>query len=54
MLKKGESKEINFTIMVNDLKFYNNQLKYAAEPGDFNLFIGGNSRDVMEAGFRLL
>ncbi len=53
-LKAGESKQVSFTISVNDLKFYNNELKFAAEKGDFKLFIGGNSRDVKEVGFRLL
>ena len=45
-LKKGESKDINFTISVNDLKFYNNELQYNWEPGDFEIMIGTNSRDV--------
>ncbi len=53
MLKKGETKQISFRLSLNDLKFYNNDLKYVAEPGDFKLFIGGNSRDVKETGFRL-
>jgi len=53
-LKVGESKNVSFTISVNDLKFYNSDLKYVAEPGDFKVFIGGNSRDVKEANFRLL
>lgn len=53
MLNKGESKEISFTLSVNDLKFYNSNLQYVAEPGAFKLFIGGNSRDVKEADFRL-
>ena len=53
-LKPGESKNVSFTISVNDLKFYNSDLKYVAEPGDFKVFIGGNSRDVKEAGFKLL
>lgn len=53
-LKAGESKEVTFTISVNDLKFYNSELKYVAEPGDFKIFIGGNSRDVKEANFKLL
>ncbi len=53
-LKAGESKKISFTISVNDLKFYNYDLKYVAEPGDFKVFIGGNSRDVKEADFKLL
>ncbi|MEO6732212.1 MAG: beta-glucosidase BglX, partial [Ferruginibacter sp.] len=53
-LKAGESKKVSFSISVNDLKFYNYDLKYVAEPGDFKIFIGGNSRDVKEAGFKLL
>jgi beta-glucosidase len=53
-LKAGESKTVTFTITVKDLKFYNSNLKFVAEPGDFKLFIGTNSRDVKEAGFKLL
>jgi beta-glucosidase len=52
-LKPGESKKVDFRITQNDLKFYNADLKYVAEPGDFKVFIGGNSRDVKEAGFSL-
>ena len=52
-LKAGESKKVSFNISVNDLKYYNYDLKYVAEPGDFKVFIGGNSRDVKEAGFKL-
>lgn len=53
-LKPGESKTVSFTISVEDLKFYNSDLKYVAEPGDFKVFIGANSRDAKEAGFKLL
>ena len=53
-LKPGESKTVLFTISVEDLKFYNSDLKYVAEPGDFKVFIGSNSRDVREADFKLL
>jgi beta-glucosidase len=53
-LKAGESKTVSFDITVNDLKYYNYDLKYVAEPGDFKVFIGGNSRDLKEAGFKLL
>jgi beta-glucosidase len=52
-LKKRESKQVNFTISAEDLKFYNSALKFAAEPGEFKLFIGTNSRDVKETEFRL-
>ena len=53
-LKAGETKEISFKISVENLKFYNADLKFIAEPGNFKLFIGGNSRDVKEIGFKLL
>ena len=53
MLKKGESKTISFTLTANDLKFFNDKLQYIFEPGDFELFVGGNSRDVMETDFTL-
>ena len=52
-LKAGESKPVSFTVSVNDLKFYNSDLKFVSEPGDFKLFIGGNSRDVKEKDFKL-
>ena len=53
-LKAGESKTVHFQITINDLKFYNSDLKYVAEPGDFKLFIGTNSQDVKEADFKLV
>ena len=53
-LKAGESRKITFSISVNDLKFYNSDLKFVAEPGDFKIFIGGNSRDIKEGQFKLI
>jgi beta-glucosidase len=52
-LKKGESKEVIFTLSIEDLKFYDSFLNLVYEPGAFKVFIGGNSRDVKEAGFTL-
>lgn len=52
-LKPGESREVSFKITEDDLKFYNSNLDFVAEPGDFKLFIGTNSRDVREADFKL-
>ena len=48
-LKAGESKTVSFKITTDDLKFYNGDLKYDWEPGQFIVMIGGNSRDVREA-----
>jgi beta-glucosidase len=53
-LKPGESREVTFTLTAEDLKFYNAALQYVAEPGDFQLFIGTNSRDLKSAEFKLL
>jgi beta-glucosidase len=49
MLQPGEKKDINIDITTNDLKFYNSDLKYDWEPGDFIIYIGTNSRDVKSA-----
>jgi beta-glucosidase len=51
-LQPGESKKVSFTISVDDLKFFNSDLKYGYEPGDFKVFIGTNSEDVKEADFK--
>jgi beta-glucosidase len=52
-LKKGESRQVSFTIDVNKLKFYNSEVKYIYEPGDFKVYIGGSSQDVKEANFKV-
>ena len=48
-LKKGESKEINFVLTADDLKYVNSDLKWVYDAGAFKVFVGGNSRDVVEA-----
>lgn len=53
-LKAGESREVSFKITSDLLKFYNYNLEYVCEPGDFDVMIGGNSRDVKKASFKLL
>ena len=52
-LKAGESKTVKFKVTPELLKFYNSKLEHVAEPGDFDLMIGGNSRDVKSARFTL-
>ena len=53
-LKKGESRELVFTLGTGDLMFFNNELKYIYEPGDFEVFVGTSSEEVKKAGFTLL
>lgn len=45
-LAVGESKEVSFDITPDMLKFYNTDLKHIIEPGDFQIMIGTNSKDV--------
>jgi beta-glucosidase len=49
MLQPGESKDVSINVTTNDLKFYNSDLKYDWEPGDFIVYIGPNSKDVKSA-----
>lgn len=50
-LKKGESKKVSFKVTPELLKFYDYDLNYVCEPGDFNVMIGPNSRDVSTLKF---
>lgn len=52
-IKKGETKTVTFTINADKLKFYDSILNYICEPGEFELMIGSNSRDVETVSFML-
>ena len=52
-LGPGESREVSFTLNASDLAFYTASGRTEVEPGAFKVFVGGNSRDVKEAGFTL-
>ncbi len=49
MLAPGEKREISMEITTEDLKFYNSNLQYDWEAGDFIVYVGTNSRDVKSA-----
>jgi beta-glucosidase len=48
-LNAGESKEVSFKVTTDQLKFYNTDLKYDWESGEFVIHVGTNSRDVSSA-----
>jgi len=52
-LKKGETRTIEFSLTEKDLRFYNSDLKFVSEPGDFKVFVGTSSAQTLEAGFIL-
>jgi beta-glucosidase len=45
-LKQGESKTVTFEITPSVLSFYDINMKYVVEPGDFEIMIGNSSRDA--------
>lgn len=53
-LKKGEKKTVEFEISAEDLKFYGIDMQFAAEPGDFEVFVGGTSATDMKLEFELV
>lgn len=53
-LRVGEQKEVTVKININMLKFYSVDLDYIAEPGEFQVFIGGNSKTQTFKSFFLV
>jgi beta-glucosidase len=53
LIKKGESRTVEFTVRVDNLKYYTNELQYIAEKGVFEAMIGGDSDKVKKAEFVL-
>lgn len=53
-LKKGEQKTVRITLEPDDLKFYNNELEFIAEPGVFEVFVGADSNASLKKSFNLL
>ena len=52
-LKAGESRKVRLSRTPASLKVANPALQWVCEPGDFDVMIGGNSRDVKKARFLL-
>ena len=53
-LAPGESMVVSFEISADALKFWNQQMEYGAESGEFKVFIGGDSTTKNSASFVLL
>lgn len=45
-LEPGEQKELSFSLEKEDLGFYNKNLEYVVEPGDFEIMVGNSSDNV--------
>ncbi|MBP6022902.1 glycoside hydrolase family 3 N-terminal domain-containing protein [Ferruginibacter sp.] len=54
-LKAGEARTIKFIINKEKLSFFNQQLQWVAEPGDFELMVGASSKDIrLKDNFELI
>jgi beta-glucosidase len=53
LLESGESQVVRFELRPSDLAFHRQDMSYGAEAGEFRVFVGGNSEELLEANFRL-
>ncbi|MFH1197871.1 MAG: beta-glucosidase BglX [bacterium] len=53
ILQPGETKKVEFELDKSDLAFYDINMNYKAEPGEFKVFIGTNSQELLEDSFIL-
>ena len=51
-LQPNETREVTFVIDEKTIEFFTAKLKWEAEPGDFNVFIGGNSAKTIQGNFQ--
>ncbi len=49
----GETVKVSFILSPDQLAFYRDDMSFGTEPGDFNVYIGGNSRDLHQESFTL-
>ena len=54
VIKKGDKQIVTFEISVEELKFYNSDLDFLAEPGTFQVFVGTDSTTEMKVNFDLI
>ncbi len=52
-LKAGESRTVEFTLVPDNLAFWGLDMTRKAEPGDFNIWVGGDSNASLQGKFTL-
>ena len=53
-LKKGETRKVEFTLTEKELRFYRRDMSFGSEPGDFKVYVGGDSNATNSKEFRLI
>ena len=54
LIKKGATQKVTFELSVDDLKFYNSDLQWVAEPGTFEVYVGTDSTVTEKISFELI
>jgi beta-glucosidase len=50
-LQPGEKKQVEFLLTAEKLGFWNREMRFTVEPGEFKVMVGANSEDLTEATF---
>jgi beta-glucosidase len=53
-LQPGEKRNVQFTLTRDHLGFWNREMRYVVEPGEFRVMVGSNSQDVIQAKFEVI
>ena len=53
-LQAGEKRTVEFTLTRDQLAFWNREMRFVVEPGEFRVMVGTNSQDVLEAKFEVV
>ena len=52
-LQPGQKKRVEFKLTSSDLGFYNREMRFVVEPGEFRVMVGPNSEDLIESKFEV-
>ncbi len=53
-LQPGEKRQVQFTLKPEHLGFYNRDMRFVVEPGEFKVMVGPNSEDLLEASLQVV
>jgi beta-glucosidase len=52
-LQPAEKKQVEFKLTSDELGFYNREMKFVVEPGEFKVMVGPNSAELTESKFEV-
>ena len=52
-LQPGEKKRVEFVLTTAELGFWNREMRFTVEPGEFKVMVGANSEELLDAAFEV-